>query len=107
MGRTAQMCAYVLAPDDKGVINNYSNILSDLGDDAESIELRKKSLEIDPSHLMHHAMIWRYMRGMGDYGAAIKYLTLMAKKFPEEPEIWQQLAFAQLEAGYYGPTFRT
>ena len=107
MGCTAQMRAYALAPDDKGVINNYSNILSDLGDDAESIELRKKSLEIDPSHLMHHAMIGRCMRGMRDYGAAIKYLTPMAKKFPEEPEIRLQLAFAQLGAGYYGPAFRT
>jgi Tfp pilus assembly protein PilF len=107
MGRTAQMRAYALAPDDKGIINNYSNILSDLGDDTQSIELRKKSLEIDPSHLMHHAMIGRCMRGMGDYGAAIKYLTPMAKKFPEEPEIRLQLAFAQLGAGHYGPAFRT
>jgi hypothetical protein len=107
MGRTAQMRAYALAPDDKGVINNYSNILSDLGDDAESIELRKKSLEIDPSYLMHHAMIGRCMRGMGDYEAAIKYLAPMAKKFPEEPEIRLQLAFAQLGAGHYGPAFRS
>jgi Tfp pilus assembly protein PilF len=107
MGRTAQMRAYALAPDDKGIINNYSNILSDLGDDTQSIELRKKSLEIDPSHLMHHAMIGRCMRGMGDYGAAIEYLTPMAKKFPEEPEIRLQLAFAQLGAGHYGPAFRT
>ena len=107
MGRTAQMRAYALAPDYKGVINNYSNILSDLGDDAESIELRQKSLEINPSHLMHHAMIGRCMRGMGDYGVAIKYLTPMAKKFPEEPKIRLQLASAQLGAGCYGPAFRT
>ncbi|AGI70204.1 tetratricopeptide repeat containing protein [Octadecabacter antarcticus 307] len=106
MGRTAQMRAYALAPNDKGVINNYSNILSDLGDYTGSIKLRKKSLKIDPSHLMHHAMIGRCFRGMGDYGAAIKYLTPMAKKFPEEPEIRLQLAFAQLGAGHYGPAFR-
>lgn len=106
MGRTAQMRAYALSPDDKGVINNYSNILSDLGDYAASIKLRKDSLNIDPSHLMHHAMIGRCFRGMGDCDAAIKYLTPMAKKFPEESEIRLQLAFAQLGAGHYGSAFR-
>ncbi len=107
MGRTAQMRAYALEPDDKGILNNYSNILSDLGDYEHSIKLRKQSLKIDPSHLMHHAMIGRCYRGMGAYEDAIKYLTPMVKKYPAEPEIELQLAFAQLGAGHYGAAFRS
>ena len=107
MGRTAQMRAYALAPDDMGVRNNYANILSDLGDYALSIELRKKSLSEDPSYLMHHAMIGRCLRGMGQYQDAIDYLTPMVAKYPQEAEIKLQLAFAELGAGQYGAAFRT
>ena len=107
MGRTAQMRAYALAPDDKGVLNNYSNILSDLGDYEHSIELRKKSLKIDASHLMHHAMIGRCLRGLGRYHDAIDYLVPMVETHPAETEIKLQLAFAQLGAGQYGAAFRT
>ena len=107
LGRTAQQRAYALDPDDKGILNNYANILSDLGDYARSIELRRRSLVKDPTHLMHHAMIGRCYRGMGDYAAAIEYLTPMAEKFLQEPEIKLQLAFAQLGAGHYGAAFRS
>lgn len=107
LGRIAQARAYALEPDDRGILNNYSNILSDLGGYAKSIELRKQSLAIDPTHLMHHAMIGRCYRGMGDYDAAIEYLTPMADKYPQEPEIKLQLAFAQLGAGQYGAAFRS
>ncbi|MCF2871583.1 tetratricopeptide repeat-containing glycosyltransferase family protein [Octadecabacter sp. G9-8] len=107
MGRTAQTRAFTLAPDEKGVLNNYANILSDLGDYAMSIELREKSLALDPTHLMHHAMIGRCYRGMGDYDAAIAYLTPKVDEFPQEPEIQLQLAFAQLGAGHYGAAFRS
>ncbi|MGJ8611934.1 MAG: tetratricopeptide repeat protein [Octadecabacter sp.] len=107
MGRTAQMRAYALKPHDKGILNNYSNILSDLGDYEASITLRKESLAIDPSHLMHHAMIGRCYRGLGQYEKAADYLAPMADKFPEEPEIKLQLAFAQLGAGQYGAAFRS
>jgi hypothetical protein len=107
MGRTAQIRAYALAPDDMGVRNNYANILSDLGDYALSIELRKKSLAEDPSYLMHHAMIGRCLRGMGQYQEAIKYLEPMVAKYPQEQEIKLQLAFAQLGAGQYGAAFRS
>jgi len=106
MGRVAQARAYALEPDDKGILNNYANILSDLGDYALSIELRQKSLAMDASHVMHHAMIGRCFRGMGDYAAAIEYLTPRVVEFPEEPEIQLQLAFAQLGAGHYGAAFR-
>lgn len=107
LGRTAQIRAYALSPDDKGIINNYSNVLSDLGDYEGSIKLRKKSLNLDASHLMHYAMIGRCYRGMGDYEDAIEYLSPMVEKFPEEPEIKLQLAFAQLGARHYGAAFRT
>lgn len=107
LGRSAQMRAYALAPDDMGVRNNYANILSDLGDYARSIELRKTSLAEDPSHLMHHAMIGRCYRGMGQYQTAIDYLTPMVARYPEENEIELQLAFAQLGAGQYGAAFRS
>lgn len=106
MGRTAQIRAYALAPDDKGVLNNYANILSDLGDYEHSIELRKKSLQIDPSHLMHHAMIGRCLRGLGRYQDAIDYLVPAVHAHPNETEIKLQLAFAQLGAGQYGAAFR-
>lgn len=106
MGRTAQSRAFALNPDDKGIINNYSNILSDLGDYAHSIELRQKSLKMDSTYLMHHAMIGRCYRGMGEYHKAIEYLTPMVAKYPQEPEIKLQLAFAQLGAGEYGAAFR-
>jgi len=107
MGRSAQARAYALAPDDRGVMNNYANILSDLGDYAFSIKLRRQSLALDPSYLMHHAMIGRCYRGMGDYQAAIDYLTPKVDEFPQEPEIQLQLAFAQLGAGHYGAAFRS
>jgi hypothetical protein len=107
MGRAAQSRAFALAPDDKGILNNYANILSDLGDYAESIEQREKLLAKDPSYVMHHAMIGRCLRGMGDYEAAIEYLTPKIAEFPNEPEIPLQLAFAQLGAGQYGAAFRT
>lgn len=106
MGRTAQMRAYALAPTENGVVNNYANILSDLGDYAKSIELRQASLAMDPNHLMHHAMIGRCYRGMGEYQKAIEYLTPMVAKYPAESEIKLQLAFAQLGAGHYGAAFR-
>ena len=106
-GRTAQMRAFALEPDDKGILNNYANILSDLGDYAHSIELRQRSLSIDPSYVMHHAMIGRCYRGMGQYRDAIEYLTPKVAEFPDEPEIKLQLAFAQLGAGHYGAAFRT
>lgn len=107
MARTAQIRAFALAPDEKGVLNNYANILSDLGDYAMSIELREKSLAQDPTHIMHHAMIGRCYRGMGEYEAAIEYLTPKVAEFPQEPEIQLQLAFAQLGAGHYGAAFRS
>ena len=107
MGRTAQMRAYALAPGDMSVRNNYANILSDLGDYTASIELRKFSLAEDPGHLMHHAMIGRCLRGMGQYQEAIDYLTPMVARYPQEPEIKLQLAFAQLGAGHYGAAFRS
>ncbi|SMX40445.1 tetratricopeptide repeat protein [Octadecabacter ascidiaceicola] len=107
MGRTAQIRAYALAPNDAGVLNNYSNILSDLGDYEHSIELRNKSLQIDPSHLMHHAMIGRCLRGLGRYQDAIDYLVPMIEAYPNETEIKLQLAFAQLGAGQYGAAFRS
>ncbi len=44
---------------------------------------------------------------MGQYQAAIDYLTPMARSYPEETEIKLQLAFAQLGAGHYGAAFRT
>lgn len=104
--RIAQRRAFSLAPDDLGVINNYSNILSDLGDYATSIELRERSLKMDPSHVMHHAMIGRCYRGMGRYEDAIAYLMPKVDEFPEESEIRLQLAFAQLGAGHYEAAFR-
>lgn len=107
MARIAQHRAYTLAPDERGVMNNYANILSDLGDYEQSIKLRQSSLKLDPSHLMHHAMIGRCYRGMGQYQKAIDYLTPLVDKFPEEPEIQLQLAFAQLGAGHYGAAFRS
>ena len=107
MARIAQARAYALKPDDTGVMNNYANILSDLGDYEKSIELRQASLKVDPSHLMHHAMIGRCYRGMGRYEDAIEYLTPKVAEHPEEPEIELQLAFAQLGARRYGAAFRS
>ncbi|MDA9207794.1 tetratricopeptide repeat-containing glycosyltransferase family protein [Octadecabacter sp.] len=107
LARLAQKRAHRLNPDDKGILNNYANILSDLGDYERSIELRLRSLEMDPTHLMHHAMIGRCYRGLGQYRDAIEYLTPLVSKFPEEPEIELQLAFAQLGASDYGAAFRT
>ncbi|MBU2992361.1 tetratricopeptide repeat protein [Octadecabacter sp. 1_MG-2023] len=107
MGKIAQERAYGLAPEDNGVRNNYANILSDTGGYEKSIELRKASLGEDPNHLMHHAMIGRCYRGMGDYQAAIDYLTPKVAEFPDEYEIKLQLAFAQLGAGQYGAAFRS
>ncbi|SLN32229.1 tetratricopeptide repeat protein [Pseudooctadecabacter jejudonensis] len=106
MARIAQSRAFALAPNDTGVLNNYSNILSDLGEYQQSIELRLRSLDKDPSHLMHHAMIGRCYRGMGRYEDAISYLTPKVDQFPDETEIQLQLAFAQLGAGHYGAAFR-
>lgn len=106
MARIAQVRAYRLSPDDNGVRNNYANILSDLGDYQESIDLRLQSLDVDPSHLMHHAMIGRCYRGMGRYQDAIDYLKPKVAQFPQEPEIELQLAFAELGAGQYGNAFR-
>jgi len=107
MARIAQKRAYQLNPNDIGILNNYANILSDLGAYEESIRLRKQSLEQDPSHAMHHAMIGRCYRGLGRYRDAIAYLTPWVSKIPNEPEIRLQLAFAQLGAGEYGAAFRT
>ena len=107
LGKSAQKRAFALAPDDKGILNNYSNILSDLGDYAQSIELRKRSLAIDDTHLMHHAMIGRCYRGLGQYNDAIEYLSPLVEKHPNEPEIELQLAFAQLGDGQYGAAFRS
>lgn len=107
MARIAQKRAHGLKPDDKGILNNYANILSDLGAYEESIALRNRSLAIDPGHVMHHAMIGRCYRGMGRYAEAIEYLTPKVSEFPEEPEIRLQLSFAQLGAGAYGAAFRT
>lgn len=107
MGRIAQARASELAPDDRTILNNYANILSDLGDYELSISLRQKSLAMDPSHMMHHAMIGRCYRGMGEYRKAIDYLTPMIAKYPNEPELKLQLAFAQLGARNYGAGFRS
>lgn len=107
MARTAQQRAYSLESEDSGILNNYANILSDLGDYQMSIELREQSLKIDDSHLMHHAMIGRCLRGMGRYQDAIDYLIPKVAEYPHENEIKLQLAFAQLGAGQYGAAFRT
>ena len=107
MARIAQARAYAIDPEDTGVLNNYSNILSDLGEYERSIELRQTSLEKDPSHVMHHAMIGRCYRGMGRYEEAIDYLTPRVVECPQEPEIELQLAFAQLGARRYGSAFRS
>ena len=107
MARLAQLRAFRLDSDDKGILNNYANILSDLGEYETSIELRHRSLEIDPSNAMHHAMIGRCYRGLGRYRDAIDYLMPKVAEFPQEPEIELQLAFAQLGAGDYGAAFRT
>lgn len=107
MARLAQMRAAFLKPGDKGILNNYANILSDLGEYERSIELRLQSLAMDPKHVMHHAMIGRCYRGMGRYRDAIDYLTPKVSEFSEEPEIELQLAFAQLGAGDFGAGFRT
>jgi len=107
MAKIAQGRAYALDPTDTGVMNNYANILSDLGDYDRSIELRQASLKVDPTHLMHHAMIGRCYRGMGRYEDAIEYLTPKVAEHPEEPEIELQLAFAQLGARQYGAAFRS
>ena len=97
---------FSLAPDDRGVLNNFANILSDLGDYEDSIALRKKVLDVEPDQLMHHAMIGRCYRGLGAYDKAIDYLTPQVAAHPDEAEIRLQLAFAQLGAGDYGAAFR-
>lgn len=107
MARFAQERAIQLEPDDKGILNNNANILSDLGEYEQSIKLRQRSLEMDPSHIMHHAMIGRCYRGMGRYRDAIDYLAPKVIAYPNEPEIALQLAFAQLGDGDYGAAFRT
>lgn len=103
----AQRRAHEIAPKDMGIRNNYANILSDLGHYEESIRLRKQSLAADPSLLGHYAMVGRCLRGQGKYQEAIDYLLPLADRFPEEPEIELQLAFAQLGAGKYGQAFRS
>lgn len=107
MALIAQRRAYAIAPDLAGVRGNYANILSDLGHYVQSIELRKAILKDDPANLMQHAMIGRCYRGLGQYACAVDYLAPLAPKFPEEPEIALQLAFAQLGAGQYGAGFRS
>ncbi|MEL6959532.1 MAG: tetratricopeptide repeat-containing glycosyltransferase family protein [Pseudomonadota bacterium] len=107
LGRIAQKRAYEIAPETPGVRNNYANILSDLGDYEESITLREMSLKTDPGNAKQYAMIGRCYRGLGRYADAIEYLSPYVGKYPEEPEIELQLAFAQLGAGDYGNAFRS
>jgi len=94
-----QRKAHHLNPDDKGVRTNLANILSDLGDYDGSIALRSELLEEDPDHLDQLAMIGRCHRGKGAYDAAISHLKDALKKYPNDPELNMQLAFACLGAG--------
>jgi tetratricopeptide (TPR) repeat protein len=102
----AHQRAYALNPDGAGVRNNYANTLSDIGDYAKSIKLRRRILRDNPDDRNHLAMIGRCLRGLGRYDDAIAHLEPAIARFPDEAELRVQLAFAQLGAGDYAAGFR-
>ena len=97
--------AHALDPVSPGVLNNYANALSDCGDYALAIALRRTLLERDPADLAQKALIGRALRGMGDYKAAIAWLDEAHAAHPEDAEIELQLAFALLGEGLYDRGF--
>lgn len=99
--------AYALTQTDIGVRNNLANTLSDVGQYAESITLRRAILEDAPNDPNHLAMIGRCYRGMGDYDAAIAHLSGATAILPDDPELQMQLAFALLGKGDYATAFET
>lgn len=104
-GLRAQRRAYALDPSNLGTLNNYANILSDMGWYDDSIALREKLLEHDPDNNNQLAMIGRCLRGQGSYEAAIKHLDKALRIHPDDPQLRLQLAFAQLGAGRYKAGF--
>lgn len=99
--------AFALNPQDIGVRNNLSNTLSDIGQYAESIALRRGILTEVPNDPNHLAMIGRCYRGMGDYDTAIAHLRDAIRALPDDAELQMQLAFAQLGKGDFARAFET
>jgi len=82
-------------------LNNYANILSDIGDYDASIDVRRRLLAKTPDSLNHLAMIGRCLRGKGAYQAAVEHLEAAIADHPEDAELQLQLAFALLGQGDY------
>lgn len=102
----AQERAHALEPENLGVINNYANILNDIGQNARALTLREELVRREPHVPNHKAMVGKSMRTLGLHAAAIPRLAAWADAHPEEPELRIQLALTQLAAGDYARGFR-
>lgn len=87
------------------ILGNASNALFDGGYPAEAVDLRRDLLLLEPDVPMHHAMLGKYMRGMGDYHGAIKALDTGIAAHADFAELHIQRALALLALGEYPAGF--
>lgn len=99
--RIAQVRAYALAPTNRGIVNNFANILNDLGEHERSIALRERILAKYPDDLQQRALIGRSLRSLARYKDAIAFLKPAHQENPDYAEIEIQLAFAYFSDGQF------
>lgn len=96
-----------LAPDATAVLQNYANVLTDLGEYAHALRLRDRILALDPADRSQKAMIGKALRGQGKHAAAIAFLQDAIAQYPDYAELHIQLAMSQLADRRYAEGFRS
>jgi Flp pilus assembly protein TadD len=102
----AQERAYALSPLDAGVRNNYANALSDAGEPARALELRRGLMAEIPDDPAHAQMAGRALRTMGRIEEGVRLLRAALDRHPEAAETEIQLALTLLAGGRHAEGFR-
>ncbi len=106
MALRAHERAYALDPGSSVIMNNYANILSDIGHYDRALPLRRKILQADPTDQSQKAMIGKALRALGRYAEAITHLEAAINDHPDYAELRIQLALSQLSDRRYAEGFR-
>ncbi len=102
----AQERAYALDPDNRGTLNNFANILNDVGENERSLELRRRLIALEPGDAMAKAMEGKSLRALGRHDESIAVLKRHGAAHPGFHELTIQLALTELAAGNYTDGFR-
>ncbi len=88
-------------------MNNAANAFYDAGNIAKSLELRKKTVKLEPDNPDNYACLGKCYRGLHQLKKAHKTLSKGIKKFPDCAELHIRIAFVELAQGDYQKGFKS